>query len=290
MRNRGDPDPNQKAECSSPMSPSPPVPILAYGVVAAAIQARHLQTELGSAAWVRPADAPSEAAANLAELDFDQAPVGRPQRVLGYVLTRELRDVDGGRIGRRYHRLDASVMLSGSAGIPDVIDLLRQKPMAFVVDGRRVTGFVTISDLNKHPARAHFYLLLADLEMSLASPTRERFIDQAVALEALGQTETKKVTNRYKRDQKANVAVDLVSGMDLGHLLVVAGSDRVLRADFRPRSRQSWDSWSEELTKLRNAVMHPVLSLLNRDRTPADLARIEREIHGILTRGAANHA
>jgi hypothetical protein len=256
---------------------------LAYDVLAAAIQARHLQTALESATWVRPADPPGLAAQELASLDYDQAPVGRPTRVLGYVLIHELREVEGARVGRRYHRLDASVMLSGSAGIPDVIDVLLRRPLAFVVDGRRITGFVTLSDLNKHPARAHFYLLLADLEMSLADAIRERFPDQVLAVAMLGD-EQKKVQSRYRRDQRANVAVDLVSGMDLGHLLVVAGDDPVLKTTFRPRSRQSWSSWTEELTKLRNSVMHPVLSLLEHERTAADLARIEREVRGILMR------
>lgn len=265
-------------------------PVLAYDTIASAIQARHLQTELLDAIWVGARENPAAASARLSDLDYDQAPVGRPGRLLGYVLTNELADADSARAGRLIHRLNASIMVSGSAGVLDVMDVLRQKPLAFVVDGRHVTGFVTASDLNKHPARAHFYLLLADLEMSLAEAVRGRYSNETMPLGVLNATERRKVMKRLERDRRENLAVDVVAGMDLAHLLAVAGQDRGLRSAFRSRSPRAWEEWAEELVHLRNAVMHPVLSFIGKKRTVADLARVEREIRRIIDRRAPTTA
>ena len=43
-----------------------------------------------------------------------------------------------------------------------------ETPCLFVLDGRRITGFFVEADLNKQPARTHFYLLVASLEGGLA--------------------------------------------------------------------------------------------------------------------------
>jgi hypothetical protein len=259
-------------------------PIVAYDAVAQAIQARHLQTTLREAEWVGPEENPSEAGARLRGRAFDQAPVGKGGVLQGYVLTHELSQAPGQHLGRLVRRLGPAVVVSGTATVPDLIDaFIAGAPLTFVVDGHVVTGFVTPSDLNKHPARLHFYLLLADLEMALASAVRDEFKEQDAAVARLSTAAQGKVLGRLKRDRRHGVQVDLVTGMDLGHLLTIAGSSETIRPRF-DAGPDNWAMWTRELVDVRNAVMHPVLTFLGPGRNVEDLSRLERGIRSILER------
>jgi len=207
----------------------------AIRAVAEAIQARLLQTPLSAAEWVDPAEDARGAAERLRARTFDQAPTGTGLAVEGFVLTDELARAEVGAIaGHHLHPLDASHVVSGSAPVLPVLEALAAGGrMVFVVDGREVTGFITDSDLNKHPVRTHFYLLLSSLEAVMAAWVRREFPDLEVAVELLGDEATK-VRSRYRRDQRANVALDLVTGMDVSHLLTIVGNRADGRSLFGP--------------------------------------------------------
>jgi hypothetical protein len=254
-------------------------PVVAYQTLAGAIQARQLQTELADAEWVEESESPSRAAPRLARFGYDQAPVRRDGALEGYVVTAELEKAGGRQMAELIRPLGPSAVVSGTGSVLDLIEAFRAgAPLMFVIDGRAVTGFVTPSDLNKHPARAHFYLLLSGLEMTLAAGIRALFPDQKAAVALLAPDDQGRVLNRFRRDQRNNVEVDLVTGMDLEHLLTVAGSSDSLRRMFGVGNRDAWHERTSELTGIRNAVMHPVLEFLGRQRTVDDLARVERQV------------
>jgi hypothetical protein len=260
--------------------------LVAIETIARSIHAQHLQTNLDEATWVRPGETAREAAARLRILDFDQAPVGPPGRLLGYVVTSELEHTHVGNAAAAIHAIDAEHVVSASAGVLEVLEALYGGgPLAFVVDGRAITGFVAVSDINKQPARTHFYLLLTNLEAALADWVRTAFPDVEDAVALLGD-DAKKVRGRFRRDQKNNVAVDLVTGMDLGHLLAIAGLSEVGQRRFSAESFGGWDAWVVTLTSLRNAVMHPMLTFLGPQRTLADLLAIDKGLREVLARAS----
>ena len=256
---------------------------VAYRSLARAIEARQLQTAIADAVFVDVDEPVAQAITVLRENRFDQAPARRKGRLVGHVVTEEL------LLGRlAVHRLDETSILSGAGSILDVMQsLLAPTLLTFVVDGHAVTGFITPSDLNKHPARAHFYLLLADLEIALAGAARAHFDNQNDALELLEAKDRKKIRNRYDRDSRQKVEVDLVAGMDLEHLLRIAGSDAGLRQRFGVPDASTWALWTEPLPSLRNAVMHPVLEFLGRRRSIDDLVTIERRVREMLEHAVA---
>ena len=51
---------------------------------------------------------------------------------------------------------------------------------------------------------------------------------------------------------------------------------------FKLSSAPSWETWTDSLTSLRNAVMHPVISFLNPVRTVRVLAALERGLREVL--------
>ena len=148
--------------------------------------------------------------------------------------------------------------------------LLPNVPMTFVVDGHRVSGFVTPSDLNRHPARAHFYLLLADLEMALARLVRGHFADLDDALALLHPQSQGVVRARFAADVKNDVETDVVTGMDLSHLLRVVGLTAELRARLGAHDEETWHAWTGGLRSLRDAVDAPCA------RVPGSIAHRRR--------------
>ena len=257
----------------------------AIQAVAEAIQARLLQTYLTNAEWVDSAEDARGAAARLRAFTFDQAPAGTGLAVEGFVLTDELARAEiGATAGSLLHRLDASHVVSASAPVLPVLESLAAGGrMVFVVDGREVSGFITDSDLNKHPVRTHFYLLLSSLEAALAAWVRREFPDLEAAVGLLGD-DAGKVRRRYRRDQRANVALDFVTGMDLSHLLTIVGGGADGRSLFGPTDHEAWDLWVDSLKGLRDAVMHSVIEFLRRDRTADDLLHLERDLRAVLAR------
>ena len=148
------------------------------------------------------------------------------------------------------------------------------------------TGFVTSSDLNKHPARVHFYLLLTSFEISLAAWVRREYPDPHSTLGLL-EYGGRKALHRFRRDQRNNVVVDLVAGMDLGDLLAIVGSRDDGRYAYATSLFESWEAWTAKLTSLRNAVMHPVLSFLGPSRSISELISLERGLWEVLERQGA---
>lgn len=257
----------------------------AYTALATSIQARHLQTPLEEATWLDADADPHDSALLLEKQGFDQAPVRHHGRLTGYVVTSELVRATSSRIEGVVHPLDESTVVSGSSSVFDVMEsLVGPNLLSFVIDGHAVSGFVTPSDLNKHPARAHFYLLLADLEIALASTVRRQFTELTESVELLEPNDRKKVIGRYKRDTANNVDVDLVAGMDLRHLLRVVDQTAALLDQVGATDQATWEQWTGHLPSLRNAVMHPVLAFLGRRRSVEDLLAVEANVRSMLSR------
>ncbi len=261
---------------------------LAYDAMAGAIQARHLQTDLTEAVWVDVDESSGDAREKLRREGFDQAPARRDGQLIGYVITEELVSTYGEP--PLVHPLDASVVVSAHASVLDVMEgFLDQLSLVFVVDRHEVTGFITPSDLNKHPARAHFYLLLADLEMALAQLVRAKYLDQEAAVRLVNdRLEQNKIRRRYRKDRLNGVDVDLVTGMDLSHLLQIVGATEGLRRTFGAPDLETWNAWTSALPELRNSVMHAVIEFLKRDRTVSDLVDLEYRIRIMLSRLQSN--
>lgn len=248
----------------------------AYESVAHSILARHLQTAIDDAVWIELDDSIAVAQSRLGG-HFDQAPVRDNGELVGLVVARELEGVD--RIADVLHRLDDHMLESADAAVGDVIrGLLPDRPMLFVVDGHQVSGFITPSDLNKHPARFHFYLLLADLEMTLAKVVLAEFPDLRDALFVLDRADQRMITRRFDRDANARVESNLAAAMDLGHLLIVAYTSERLRSALSEDDFLTWVPCVEVLVELRNAVMHPTLAFIGPGRGLTDLVKTEDRI------------
>ena len=81
------------------------------------------------------------------------------------------------------------------------------------------TGFVTPSDLNKHPVRTHFYLLLADLEMTMAA-RRERHTPISTPYSSTSRPcRSAKVRERHDEAVAFNIDADSLTALSSPDLL-----------------------------------------------------------------------
>ena len=227
-----------------------------------AFQARHLAVPMSQAFAVGPDESCAPAALALRERSFDQAPVVDGGVPIGFVLTRRLYGNDG-RVRQAMSALGSGNVVSADASIGHLLDWIMEPGFLFVLQGREVTGFITVSDFNKQPARGYLYLLLARLETGVAALIRARFAeDQSQAVTLLSGDNEATVRDRFEADREAGAEGDVVTYLDFSDLVQIVGRDEESRSRLGARSRNSWSEQTGGLVQLRNDVMHPVRNIV----------------------------
>jgi hypothetical protein len=258
--------------------------MIPYEELALAFQARHIAVRMDVALSVNPEDLALQAAARLSAHHYDQAPVLQDGVPIGFVLTRRLNELgDGASAVQAMAPLRPGNVVSADAPVGEILDWIIEPGLLFVLDGRRITGFVTVSDFNKQPARAYFYLLMTSLETGLSHLVRARFgAHQESALELLSDDARAVVIGRFEAAQADNTEADVVAYLDFSHLLRVIGRDEQLRRALGVRSRNEWDQSVGRLPDLRNLVMHPVRDLVTSKLRLIELQEVEQLAHNLL--------
>lgn len=223
-----------------------------------AFQARHLAVPMSEAYSVAPREPASDAFARLHERRFDQAPVADGGSLLGFILTRHLGQPGVGRVQEVMTPLGSGNVVSADASISRLMEWIIDPGLLFVIEGRDVTGFISVSDFNKQPVRGYLYLLLARLEIALAALIRPHYPDQEVALHALTDDGQTTVRNRFEGDRHVDDESELLAYFDFSDLVQVVGADHRLLEAVGHQSRSAWADYAGGLVVLRNEVMHPV--------------------------------
>jgi hypothetical protein len=239
--------------------------LISYDQLGIAFQARHLAVPMESAYCVDPATSVQDALEELRLRHFDQAPVRRGQRITGYVLESRLATAPpASRVSQYAQTIREGNLVSADAPIGKLLEWIIAPGLLFVIDGREITGFVTVSDFNRQAARAYFYLLIATLEAGLAELVRSRFIEnQEQCLALLWPEQAADVRRKFATDVRDDTQADLVANMNFSHLLRVALRDQDLRgrlgavADVLERD-------FNDVVRTRNQIMHPTGSLVTR--------------------------
>ena len=240
----------------------------------AAFQARHIEVEIERATNFAPEMQASHALATLSAAGFDHAPVIEDGLVIGYCSREDLASgSDATQLRRAMTPLGDGNLVSSDTPIGDLLDLFAEQPFLFVLDGGDITGFVTVTDLNKQPARAYLYLVLAGLEIALADLVRWHYgRQQTKLLRFLGKRDQDSVKSRYGGDRSRDADADFVSYMGFKHLLRIFEKDREMRNELGSYSQRSWRSATWPLSELRNDVMHPISSFVSSGEDVALLA------------------
>lgn len=247
-----------------------------------AFQARHLAVPMSQAFSVGPRDDAGQAARSLRENRFDQAPVVDDERIVGFVLTRRLTQPGVTRVSDAMVQLGSGNVVSADASVGRLMEWILDPGFLFVIEGRDVTGFITVSDFIKQPARGYLYLLLARLEIGLAALARHRFLGQDEARVLLAPQARRAVLKRYEGDRSAGKETELLAYFGFPDLIKVFTEDDELRRVIGDLSRDEWTAAVEGLVRLRNEVMHPIRNV---DLAKDGLVRLqasEQRIRGLI--------
>lgn len=223
--------------------------------ISRAIQARHVAIPIEGAESVRPDEGVAKASRWMAERQFASAPVTVDGRVVG--LFAAVRGNSRARVEHHMRRLDAGLLVSADTPLTTLAASLADEPFLFVVQGRRISGFVTPADMGSAPARTHYYLMLAGLEMLLARVVRVTFSNQADAVGLLPAGRQAKLAELIEALRQEDEYLDDVAAMYLTDLLTLAKQIPSVR-DRATSEGRTWNWLVHGLISFRNSVMHPV--------------------------------
>ncbi len=230
-------------------------------------RARHIATDINDAFCVDQYEPGLAARDRLTQQRFDQAPVvSEPTRIVGWVAAHQLRDMSA--VESSMTSLDRSAIVSTESPIAHVLQLLCEHGLVFTVGDHGLAGFIVHSDLDRQPARTHFYLLVAGIEILLADIIRVVCPTDSV-IRALKSGMVK----QYNRAKEANTEAHPVEYLYLTALV------ELFLKNPRVRSAKVLDepsiNWLKNLNKFRVLVMHPACSIAAA-RSPMEIAQFTR--------------
>ncbi len=168
--------------------------------------------------------------------------------------------------------LTADWLLATDTSILELIRLFAQQPrrIFLVLQASAVVGLVAPADLNKIPARASIYLLVAHFELELARLLR-------LVLDGDGDFRPFFTASRWERLQadrvrqaRGDVELELLQMMDLGDITDIArkhdGVRNLLGFASNSQCRKAMD-----LQGVRNRISHPTRPLIERHEDIVEL-------------------
>lgn len=243
------------------------------------IKARHLQVPITDALWFEPGVRAEDAWRQLDANHFDNAPVLQDGRTLGVVNRERLVEPSVQTVGDVLEPLGSDLLISADATVADLLGWLAGTQLLFVVDGHEITGFVTPGDLNKHPGRTYFFLLLAELEIGLAEIVRRLYRGApSRPLELLAKGRRDKVFGLYSKAVAADREPDFVAYFNLADLLRVMQRSPEANLLLGIESGSAWVKITGAFVQVRDAVVHGVRDLVDADRGPLELQAIDTRL------------
>ena len=264
--------------------PSRSLPSRIMDEIAASFTVRHVQTPASRLRGFDVEEPASEAVDIMKSHTFDFAPAYRGGRLLGRVARDDL--VDATTVGDALQPLAGHYIVSAHSPMTELLRWLTSDPWLLTVDGRDISGVVTPSDLNRQASRTYLYMLVVDLELTLAAAIRDHFEDQSDAMELLGEAARADIEKLASEARTTNLDPDLVSFMNLSNLLHIAGKTPAIRQEmFGYETRSSWKKDTGAFIEIRHDVMHPVRPLLNDQDGIERLVDLEGRLRSFLSKG-----
>ena len=245
-----------------------------------AILVGHLQTPLAGATVARPDDFQAVALRLLRANNFDQAPVVERGEPVGFVLTAAPSRTGRAKVRDVVQPILPSAIAAEATPLEEALPWLHTGGFLYLLRGQSIIGFVVPSDLNKQAGRSYAYIALAELELRLADKVRA-MASQSEVLGLLQPNEATAVAKRLRLHTEANVEADLVSEMNLSHLLRIVGSDMSFLASAS-LTVEEWKRFSSGVTQLRNKVAHATRALVETPRDVAELRQVSDAIPAVV--------
>ena len=151
--------------------------------------------------------------------EYDYLPVVRSSQVIGVLGTRSAEEHDGPTVQVRdcYQPLDEHHLLGADASILKFVLQADCHPYRFVVSGERITGLVTVSDLQRLPVRMTLFALLTGFEMTLIEAIKRRFPEDEDWLSLLHPAQQIRVKRAIRRAKASDHFVHGLYATNFSH-------------------------------------------------------------------------
>jgi CBS domain-containing protein len=204
---------------------------------------------------VDPSWSCGEAAQRMTERDFDVAPVDEtPLR--RFVLRKELERVTSDEsVDAAAMPIDATHVVTGDLGLADTLDLLGHREFVFVIEGNEVVGLITLSDLQRIPVGMAVLAIILATELGLNELIARRYGEWGF-LAHLSEDRRRQVLERHEELRRRNLETSPIDALMLEERLTLVGKVQRFRRELGFPSRKRYESWTEELKRLRNALAH----------------------------------
>jgi len=182
-------------------------------------------------------------------MDFDHIPVREGSRIVGMLDRGPLKNM--GIVRDSMHRLDGGMLVSAEQPLPKFLPTLTESPYRLVVQGTKIEGIVTISDVAKLPVRLLAFTSVSHLEAVITKAIRSDCPnDDEKWLSLMGGQRTA-IENRLEERRRQNI--HLLSPIEVAYLsekitvvsrlrrLTRLENDRKLITDFRNRLAHDGD-------------------------------------------------
>lgn len=166
----------------------------------------------------------------------------------------------------------ADWLLATDTRVLELIKLFAQQPQRIflVLQASHIVGLVAPADLNKIPARASVYLLVAHFELELARLLRLALNGDGDFRPFFTGTRWQKLQADRVRQARGDVELDLLQMMELGDMVDIARKHAPVRA-LLGFSSNSQCRKAMDLQGIRNRISHPTRPLIERREDLAGL-------------------
>ncbi|MGF1472327.1 MAG: hypothetical protein ACFB50_11405 [Rubrobacteraceae bacterium] len=147
--------------------------------------------------------------------EFDYLPVKENGEVVGLLHRAEYDAKDAtGSVKEAMCNLRGDLVIAASAGILSYITGAKERPCRLVLQGSRLNGIVTLSDLQKLPVRPALFLLITHVELLMAEWLRAKKLSEKKVLNNLIPKRRDGINGKWKDLQRRNLAIDILSATE----------------------------------------------------------------------------
>ncbi len=196
----------------------------------------------------------------LRDLDFDIAGVRTSENspVLGFV---QRTDLTSGRVQDHLQVIDEPRIVAPTTALPVLLDRLSETSFIFVRSKNRITGILTLADLNKPIVRTYFFGLISLLEIHLGYWARTEYPDDEWQV-AISKKRLAATIDKQKECLRRGQSLSLFQCLDFGDKKALISKSKKLRQLLSLKSRNKAEDLLSNAESLRNTLAHSQYDLV----------------------------
>ena len=227
--------------------------------------------------FVEPTWTAGQALEQMDREKIDIAPI-REEPVQRYVVRDSLRDIpDQGPVTVAAHAVDVVHLVTGNLGLAEALDLLLERRFLFTIEGGRISGIITPSDIQRVPVSMVVFSLILATEAGLNELIVASYGSEAAWMARLSGPRLNEIEGRFNDRQGRNAETSRLDLLMLEDRLTLVSKSAPLWQALDFKSRRRFDAWAGLLKRTRDALAHG-RTVLDVEQDPAEALHLIRRV------------